>query len=216
MNRRRTILPILMKKDNKLYILALLLMTCLCGCAVQKNETKSNAFLYRPFEYSPAYIVKLPPGCKIEYVIYQGERTYGYAFSYHDATFYISDGNTYFDKSYNVHLRDSLYNSLLEMQKIYKSGKNINIPIKGTIYLGGGAGSFWRDCLYYNLENSNHLFGVSNIGFEHLYVVYANASERDTAVLNECISSAIRVEKPVKRHRANKIIKYSFNGKKAQ
>ena len=197
MNRRRTILPILMKKDNKLYILALLLMTCLCGCAVQKNETKSNAFLYRPFEYSPAYIVKLPPGCKIEYVIYQGERTYGYAFSYHDATFYISDGNTYYDKSYNVHLRDSLYNSLLEM-------------------LGGGAGSFWRDCLYYNLENSNHLFGVSNIGFEHLYVVYANASERDTAVLNECISSAIRVEKPVKRHRANKIIKYSFNGKKAQ
>ena len=200
-----------MKKDNKLYILALLLMICLCGCAVQKNETKSDAFLYRPFEYSPAYIVKLPPGCKIEFVICEGERTYGYAFSYHDATFYISDGHTYYDSTYNVHLRDSLYNSLLEMQEKYKAGQNINIPIKGTIYLGGGIGSFWRDGLYYNLEIPDYLFG--ECGFEHLYVGYVNASERDTATLNNCISSVILFEKPVKKHRTNKIIKYSFNEK---
>jgi hypothetical protein len=87
-------------------------------------------------------------------------------------------------------------------------GERIDIPIEGVLYESGRYGStFWRYYLFYNLEKPNHIYGVSNRGFEHLYVGYAQASERDTAALNDCISSAIRINKPINKHKANKIIK---------
>ena len=194
-----------MKKNNKLWLICLCVITAINGCKTHTHMFDHRAFLYKPLEDSPAYIVKLPLNSDIKIII-RG-RSDCYTFTYNDAIFYISEEDPY--KSY-----DTLCNFLLKTQHFYQVGERINIPIAGVLYESGRHdNTFWKYCLIYNLEKPNHLYGVSNRGFEHLYVGSTHASERDTAVLNDCISSAIRVEKPVKKHKANKVIKYGFYGK---
>ena len=197
-----------MKKESKFLGLALGVITIITGCA---SHTKScKAFLYKPLEESPAYIVKLPPNGDLRY-IFKG-KTDCYVFYYYDAIFYISEEGHYYDTT-NARGYDTLYNFLLYMQSCYYKGEKIEIPTKGKMCVSGGTTLFWKDCLYYNLAKPDHLHGVSNFGFENLYVGYLHASENDTSILNDCISSAIRVEKPVKKYKANKVIKYDFYGK---
>lgn len=189
-----------MKKNTKLRLICLCVMTVLNGCETQTYIYDCKAFIYKPLKDSPAYVVKLPLNSNIKTII-RGHSDC-YTFTYHDAIFYISE-----EYPYKSH--DTLYNFLLKMQHFYQSGEKINIPSAGVLYeCGRHDHSFWKYCLNYNLGNPDHLYGVSNSGFEHLYVGYTHASEKDTAVLNKCISSAIRVEKPVKKHKANRIIKH--------
>lgn len=184
-------------KKSKLMLSIVCLITASCASKIEKHFCK--VFLYKPLEDSPAYMVKLPLNSTIETII--SGHSDAYTFSYHDAVFYISE-------EYPYKSQDTLYNFLLRTQCLLQMGERIDIPIEGVLYESGRYGStFWRYYLFYNLEKPNHIYGVSNRGFEHLYVGYAQASERDTAALNDCISSAIRINKPINKHKANKIIK---------
>jgi len=190
-----------MKKSAKLGLICLWVMTVLNGCETYSHVRGCKAFIYKPLKDSPAYVVKLPLNSNIKIII-RGHSDCNTFTTYHDAIFYISE-----EYPYKSH--DTLYNFLLKTQHLYQSGERINIPSAGVLYeCGGHDSTFWKYCLIYNLEKPDHLYGVSNSGFEHLYVGYTYASERDTAALNDCISSAIRVEKPVKKHKANRIIKH--------
>lgn len=196
-----------MKKESKLWLLLFGVIITIMGCASHTQSCK--AFLYKPLEESPAYILKLPPNSDLR-CIFKGKSDC-YVFHYNDAIFYISEEGHYYDTT-NARGYDTLYNFLLFMQSCYYKGEKIDIPTEGKMYVSGGDTLFWKDCLYYNLAKPDHLLGVSNFGFKNLYVGYLHAAERDTAVLNDCISSAIRIEKHVKKHKANKVIKYDFNG----
>ena len=189
-----------MKKENKLCLVALIcLIAVVNSCELQKKIQICKAFIYKPLEDSPAYVVKVPSNSNI-YTILRG-RSDCYTFSYHDAILYISE-------EYPYESQDTLHNFLLKTQHLYQIGEKIVIPSAGVVYESGRFDkTFWKYCLIYNLEKSDHLYGASNRGFEHLYVGYVHASERDTAILNDYISSAIWIEKPVRKSNVNKIIK---------
>lgn len=185
-----------MKKNRLCFFVVCLTIV---SCAPETEKQFCNCFLYKPLEESPAYMVTLPFNSKIEAIL--SAHSNCYTFSYHDAIFYISE-------EYPYKSQDTMYNFLLKTQRFYQFGERINMPRAGIVYESGRHDNiFWKYCLIYNLEEPNHLYGVSNSGFEHLYVGYVNASETDTAVLNECISSAIRIDRPIERHKANRIIK---------
>lgn len=194
-----------MKKDSKLWLILFGVIITITGCA--SNTQSCKAFLYKPLEESPTYIVKLPPNSDLRY-IFKGKSDC-YVFYYYDAIFYISEEYPYYDTT-NVRVHDSLYNFLLYMQTCYYKGEKIDISTGGKMYVSGGDTLFWKDCLYYCLAKPDHLNGVCNSGFEHLYVGYLHASENDTVILNDYLSSAIRLEKPINRHKANKIVKCDF------
>ena len=190
-----------MKNKNKQWIIYLCIITILNSCKSYTHTCDCIAFLYKPLEDSPAYVVKLPPNSNIATITIGQSKCYN--FSYQDAVFFISEEYPY----YAPQIRDTLYTFLLKTQRFYQKGEKIDIPREGLVYESGYDGLFWKFCLIYNLEKADHLNGLSNLGVEHLYVGYLYASEKDTAVLNDCISSAFRIEKPTDKHKANKIIK---------
>ena len=194
-----------MKKESKLWLISLCVITTITGCASHTQSCK--VFLYKPLEKSPAYMVTLPPNSNLKFII-KGESDC-YVFSYENAIFYICEESPYYNKT-NSQTHDSLYNYLLQVQRCYHNGDKIAIPKEGKIYLDGCDRLFWKDCLIYNLVKPDHLNGICNSGFEHLYVGYLHASPNDTTILNDYISSAIRLEKPINIHKANKIVKCDF------
>lgn len=182
-----------------MWLVGLYVISVLNGCTTQAHVYNRRMFLYKPQEESPAYIVRLPRNSEFKMII-RG-RSDCYAFTYNDAVFYISEEDPY--KS-----NDTLYNYLLKMQQIYQSGGEIDIPSSGFLIETGKYGnSFWKYRLIYNLEKPDPFYRAGKDCFEHLYVGYTLASESDTAELNNCISSAIPVERFVKKHKANKIIR---------
>lgn len=191
-----------MKNKNKQWIIYLCIIAILNSCKSYKHTFDCEIFLYKPLEDSPAYVVKLPSNSSLRTITIGESKSYN--FSYHDAIFFISDEYCY----YAPQIPDTSYNFLRKMQRLYQKGEKINIPREGMVYESGcDDGLFWKFCLFYNLEKANYLNGLSNIGVEHLYVGYLYAFEEDTAMLNDCISSAIRINKPINKHKANKIIK---------
>lgn len=193
-----------MKNNNNRWIIYLFTITILNSCKSYTYTCDCKAFLYKPLEDSPAYVIKLPPNSNIATITIGQSKCYN--FSYHDAVFFISEEDPYYDSR----IQDTLYNFLLKMQCLYQKGEKINIPKEGLEYESGYDGLFWKFCLIYNLGKADHLNGLSDLGVEHLYVGYLYASERDTAVLNDCISSAIRISKHINKHKANKIIKCDY------
>ena len=190
-----------MKNNDKRWIIYLCIITILNSCKSYTRTCDCEAFLYKPLEDSPAYVIKLPPNSNIATITIGQSKCYN--FSYNDAVLFISEEDPYYDSQ----IQDTLYNFLLKMQRLYQKGEKINILKEGLECESGYDGLFWKFCLIYNLEKADHLNGLSNLGVEHLYVGYLYASERDTAVLNDCISSVIRINEPINKHKANKIIK---------
>ena len=185
-----------MKKNRLWFFIACLTIV---SCVSKTEKQFCKFFLYKPLDESPAYMVTLPFNSKIESILSAHSKCY--TFFYHNAIFYISE-------EYPYKSQDTMYNFLLKTQHFYQLGERINTPGAGIVYESGRHDNiFWKYCLIYNLEKPNHIYGVSNSGFEHLYVGYVNASETDTAVLNDCISSVTRIEKNVKKRKTNKIIK---------
>ena len=188
-------------KNNTLLLIGLFVMIVFNSCETYKHISDFKAFVYKPLDVSPAYVIKLPPNSNIETII-RGHSDC-YLFSYSDAVFYISE-----EYPYQSQPQDTLYNFLLKMQQHVQKGERITIPSAGMVYESGGTdNNFWSYRLFYDFGKPNPLYGVSNNGFEHLYVGYVHASEKDTAVLNDCISSTIQIDKSVTICRANKIIK---------
>lgn len=195
-----------MSSNKVLLIVLISCMVILNGCHIKRLTTNRafDSFLYKPEYFSPVYLVKLPPHCKLEYLII-GSST-SYYFSYNNAYFYISDESPAYGDS--VCCFGPVYNNLLKAQDSLKKGMPISSHKQGRIYEKGGDTSLWKYCMRYDLEKPDPVSGAGFWGFEYLVVGYTHAAPGDTNVLNSLIDSALKLEMPVKKNKFNKIVKY--------
>lgn len=196
-----------MSTDNFIMIILLCGIVFFNSCHNNRlvTDARHDSFLYKSLDNAPAYVVKLPVGCKIEG--YSIGNSISYHFSYNNTIFYISDEGPLYD-SLSSNNFVAIYNNLLKSQDSLRNRINIACSKQGALYEEGGDSLFWKYYIIYNLERPNPALGVSNVGFEYLIVEYTHATPEDTAVFNSYIEKIIKIEMPIKKNKINKFVRY--------